>query len=369
MTIPRKVFVLLLLAFVLALASGCTGRNLTAATGWSGATLSGDLLYLGTMEGRVLALEVASLGSERWRFPKGDKDERLEPVYGPPAVTDGRVYVGTYGGKVYALDAASGNKVWEFDTGGQIVGGPAVADGLVAIGYADGLYVIDAQDGGRRCRFPAQGKIGKVWSTPAIAQGVVYFGSLDYNVYAVNLADCQERWRFPTKGAVAATPLVHQGVVYVGSFDRTFYALDDTALAEDRERKVLWTFQGAKNWFWSGVVTDGELVFVPSMDWRLYALRIRDGTLAWGSAFDAGGPILSTPTIAGSRVTVASDAGRVHVLDRRSGAEEWSYKVDAKVRAPLVAAGDRVYLSALDHSVRAVNVERGRQEWQVSTKQ
>ena len=66
----------------------------------------------------------------------------------------------------------------------------------------------------------------KIWSMPVVYEDVVYFGSLDHNVYAVSLKDTgslragDEMWRFETDGAVAATPLVMNGRVYIGSFDR-----------------------------------------------------------------------------------------------------------------------------------------------------
>ena len=54
----------------------------------------------------------------------------------------GRVYIGSGDGRLYVLDAASGKKIWEFDTGAGLTASPAVADGKVVIGAQDGrLYV------------------------------------------------------------------------------------------------------------------------------------------------------------------------------------------------------------------------------------
>jgi eukaryotic-like serine/threonine-protein kinase len=57
-------------------------------------------------------------------------------------VAGGRVYVGSSDGRLYVLDAASGKKLSEFDTGAAITASPAIAGGRVVIGSQDGrLYV------------------------------------------------------------------------------------------------------------------------------------------------------------------------------------------------------------------------------------
>jgi outer membrane protein assembly factor BamB len=58
-----------------------------------------------------------------------------------PAIAGGRVFVGSSDGKLYVLDAATGEKRWEFDAGDAITASPAVAAGRVVVGSHDGrLY-------------------------------------------------------------------------------------------------------------------------------------------------------------------------------------------------------------------------------------
>lgn len=66
----------------------------------------------------------------------------------------------------------------------------------------------------------------EVNSSPTVANGVVYVGSDDHNLYAVDASTDIERWRFPTRGFVRSTSTVANGVVYVGSFDYNLYAVD-----------------------------------------------------------------------------------------------------------------------------------------------
>ncbi|MGH9631234.1 MAG: PQQ-binding-like beta-propeller repeat protein, partial [Bryobacteraceae bacterium] len=56
-----------------------------------------------------------------------------------PAVTDGRIFFGSNDGHLYAIDAAKGTKVWEFDAGAPISASPAIAGSRIVVGSQDGV--------------------------------------------------------------------------------------------------------------------------------------------------------------------------------------------------------------------------------------
>ena len=70
---------------------------------------------------------------------------------------------------------------------------------------------------------------GHVWSSPAVVNGVVYFGSFDHNVYAVNAKDGTKIWSFSTGGDIYSSPAVVSGVAYFGSYDDNVYAVGQNA--------------------------------------------------------------------------------------------------------------------------------------------
>ena len=120
----------------------------------------------------------ASTGVELWNYLTDG------PVDSCPAVYDGILYVGSTGGNLYALNALTGSQVWVYSAKGLIFGSPAVAGGLVfdgimglsnanffALNSSTGSLVWSATTGGMR-------------SSPAIADGVVYIGSDDGDLYA-----------------------------------------------------------------------------------------------------------------------------------------------------------------------------------------
>ena len=65
-----------------------------------------------------------------------------------------------------------------------------------------------------------------VYSSPAVANGIVYVGSEDKNLYAVDAVTGKEKWRFTTGDHVFTSPTVAEGIVYVGSEDKNLYAID-----------------------------------------------------------------------------------------------------------------------------------------------
>jgi outer membrane protein assembly factor BamB len=79
------------------------------------------------------------------------------------------------------------------------------------------------------------GSLGLKWSyttesgvpsSPAVVNGVVYVGSIDNNVYALNARTGAKLWSYTTAMEVYSSPAVANGVVYVGSADNNVYALN-----------------------------------------------------------------------------------------------------------------------------------------------
>ena len=314
--------------------------------GWSGVAIENDQLYVGTQDQDVRALN-AETGQTIWEFNLRGEVEADRAVYGTPAISDGVAYVGGYDGMLYALNLANGNDLWDATVGNgeAIVGGAAVGGGLVFVGSSDGfLYAYDAEDGVFQWRFPTGNFI---WATPAVANDRVYFGSMDQKVYALDL-DGQLIWEFPTGGAVTAEPLVEDGRVYIGSFSSDFYALD----AENGN--MIWKFPDANNWYWSRAVTNGDTLFVGSTDGNLYALDAGTGRLRW--VFPTNGSIVGSPALIGDRVAVGSTDGRVRLVRQQDGLDETQCNVGADIKAPLTAQGNSLFFRSSDRSIRALEI-------------
>jgi outer membrane protein assembly factor BamB len=153
--------------------------------------------------------------------------------------------------RVYAFDAhgcgaTSCGPVWQADTGDVVYSSPAVANGVLYVGSQDQkLYAFSAA-GTTGCAAPAPGSVktctplwtatvgGSVYSSPAVANGVVYVGSDDGHLYAFDAAGqrncngspkaCNPLANVATNGPVQSSPAVESGTVFVGSADGGLYA-------------------------------------------------------------------------------------------------------------------------------------------------
>jgi outer membrane protein assembly factor BamB len=225
-------------------------------------------------------------------------------VSSPPTIVNGVVYIGGFDW-VYALNASDGNQVWrgetDYNTASSMAfaegavyysrnsglfsaeySSPAVASGVVY--FATGVVSDDASDGSLRCilgpygmaamnaitcavlwNYTAGGTV--TYSSPAIVNGVVYFGSDGGNVYALNASNGAPLWNYTTGGSVESSPAVANGVVYIGSDDNNLYALSASTGAP------LWNYTTGGSVESSPAVANG-VVYVGSDDGNVYAFGL-----------------------------------------------------------------------------------------------
>lgn len=65
----------------------------------------------------------------------------------------------------------------------------------------------------------------QVQSSPTVSGGIVYVGSNDGKLYALNATPGAKKWSYTTGGQVSSSPAFANGTVYVGSYDGYVYAL------------------------------------------------------------------------------------------------------------------------------------------------
>ena len=63
-------------------------------------------------------------------------------------------------------------------------------------------------------------------SSPSIEDGILYVGSQDKKVYAIDAWSGELIWSYPTQGTIESSPAVVNGKVSIGSDDGYVYCLD-----------------------------------------------------------------------------------------------------------------------------------------------
>ena len=201
-----------------------------------------------------------------------------------------------------------------------------------------------------------------VVNAPTVVDGVVYVGSDDNHVYALNASTGTELWRFETGDVIRSSPTVVGGAVYVGSNDNHVYALDAKTGAE------LWS-QDTGNWVQYSPVASGGIVYVRALadgDQRLHALDALSGERLWVSENPY--PYIEefALSVSGDKVYMPGEFGEFHALDASTGETVWSFGAGSGAESPPTVAEGVVYLTAVN-SAHALDEETGEAIWSYGT--
>ncbi len=294
------------------------------------------VVYIGAHDNNLYALN-AKDGSFRWKYPT----ERT--IVSSPAVADveNLVVFGSLDHLLYAVDTRTGQLSWTVPTQGPVRSSPSVAHGHAFFGSDDGnVYAVRLATGRVQWQWPGGDPIH---SRPLVTGEAIVFGQESGYVIGLDLAG-KLLWRFKAKRAVASSPIEHDGLVFFGSMDWHLYALD---LAHGWK---VWEFRTNKPVVSSPAVGDGK-VYVGSVDGTVYAVEASSGRERW--RFQTGGQVTSSPAYASDAVYFGGVDGKVYSLDARTGTLRWSYQTGGPVpSSPLVVEGV-VYIGSMDHRVYA----------------
>ncbi len=357
---------------------GCRTGVSTVPKGWSGVTIAGDILLVGSMEGKLVAANTTD-SSLLWTAPLETEESTgggfgcapastAVAIYSSPSVDGDLVYVTGYNGKIYAISSSTSLSTEkslrkkENSPPQPIVGSPIVAQGRVYVGSSDGsVYALNGVSLDSVWAKPFETG-GKIWSAPAIDGDTLYIGSFDKKLYALNATDGSKKWEFETEGTIVSTPLVYENTVYIGSFDRYLYAIDTSA------GNLKWKFL-AENWFWAKPVVYNDTIYAACLDGKVYALKADTGEKL--GEFDLGGPkiilgnikkhipVSSSPVLVGNLIIVATEDGGVYALDTDSNQQRQLVNLEEKVYAPLAASKGKVYIHTDKDALYEIDVQSG----------
>ena len=209
-----------------------TGANISSSP-----TVANGTVYFGSSDGNLYALNT-STGQLKWAFQTGGMINQSGP-----ALVNGVIYVGSRDAHLYAIDAGTGVQIWSYSTNGISLeqSSPTVANGIVYIGawYDIGtflmkgsLYAVNATTGELVWEKLQNTGIG---SSPTVAAGRLYITTDDLNLYALDAATGNTLWskQILANGASAA---VFNDIVYVGGGGTRYFYAFDAVTGEERWR-------------------------------------------------------------------------------------------------------------------------------------
>ena len=185
----------------------------------SSPTVVDGTVYVGCRDAHVYAIDAAT-GHLKWSYPTSKSW-----VNGTPAVRDGIVYVGTSdSSRFMGLDAKTGRLLFNFNAGAYLFSSAALAGDLAYVGDHNGkLFAIDAKKGTKVWEFQTEASKNDPMKvlTPE--------GSIKEDAFTPVFGDFEDMYldvsKFISIGGILSSPAVDHGVVYFGSLDGNLYAL------------------------------------------------------------------------------------------------------------------------------------------------
>ncbi len=284
----------------------------------SPALITEDAVYFGSLEGEATGPAFFAVnkgtGELIWTYRTNS-----HVFYWLPEMINGKVFFTSDDGYFTAVQAATGEKVWEFGPESRPIPEdpdcrwcalkfrtPSSQDGVIYLPSHDhNLYALDAETGKEQWRFTTN---AGVTSTPFVDGDLLYFGSLDRNIYVLNTVDGSENYRINTSNGVHAL---------LGDED-TIYALNGNLLAYDKTTgEAKWQAQPPNfDSFDNPALTD-DLIIVTTTS-AVYAYDKTSGKLVWRQD-DLEGGIFSPISVADGNVFVGSAYAHLIILDSQSG--------------------------------------------------
>ena len=253
-------------------------------------------------------------------------------------------------GFVVAWDAATGRELWRHEAA-AVETSPLLVGKLLYVGSWDGtFYALNARTGKVLWTFGASASIT---SSPAYDLGMVFAGTDDGHVFALDAVTGKLRWqtasfsRFGRREYFYATPTLAYGRVYIGNADGTLYAFGA------RSGRLLWA-RRAGTYVYTAAAAWRQRIYVGTWDGYFSAFDAATGDLVW--RHDAEGGISGAPTVMAGLVyystfgkftnshqrRVEDGPYRTYALDARTGQAVWQFP-DGQY-SPIVSDRNRVYL-------------------------
>lgn len=301
---------------------------------WGDASVDGEQLYIGSTDGYLYSVSQSD-GKLKWKYKTNDS------IYSRPLIQNNFVYILSDDGILHKLKTDTGSSVWTFDIGGtnwhrklpndekpgydSMASAPVISNGIVYVGSANGhLFAIDDHTGKESWSFKSDGPIHSI---PKVAEGMVYFGSYDRHVYALDSVSGNLKWKFDTGQLVISSPVYSNGKVMVGSRSADLFALNATTGLEE------WHYYHWGSWVESSGTVFNDLLYIGSSDDQLLkSFDPESGQLIWATNID--GSPWTTPAVTQTTVYTGGfgnanygidHRGGFYAVDRLTGNEKWRF--------------------------------------------
>jgi outer membrane protein assembly factor BamB len=245
--------------------------------------------------------------------------------------------------------------LWSYKTGRMVQSSPAVANGYLFVGSRDSqLFCLNASNGEDIWKFPFH---MEVWSSPTVYNGAVYVGADDGKLYCLNVTSGIPIWGSQIGRVVRSSPAIVDNRVYIGAWDQGIFCLNVT------DGTQIWSHKDTYRVQSSPAVSNG-IVYVAMDDYYTHAYNSTNGNEIWSRHT---GSVNSSPAIYNNCVFIGSYDGYVYSLNSTTGEQIWRYQTEGSVESSPAVAYGCVYVGSDDNYVYCLNASTGQKIWQSPT--
>jgi len=308
--------------------------------------------FVGNGNANLLAIN-ASTGEKIWNHTFS------KTCSWSPAIADGILYFGCYDQNFYALDASTGTQIWNYSVDSSapdssiICSSPTVSNGVVYAGYGQGgspnggaLIAINCTTG---CKIWNYSVPSYVLTIPAVENGIVYAGMFgfeespgenkNYEVFALNSSTGALLWTFHDETArFTSSPTVANGLVYICSLGS--YTSSKIYALDAQSGGFVWSHELEYQTSSSPAIAN-NLVYVGSGNGSIYAFDALSDTQIW--SYKTGGAVISSPAISNGVVCIGSSDGYLYAFDATTGANLWKFAANGRISASPAISNGKIY--------------------------
>jgi eukaryotic-like serine/threonine-protein kinase len=311
-----------------------------------------SLVFITSEKGIVYALD-ANTGLKKWQYAMTGTALYANSS---PTYENQIVFTNNANGLLYAIDANTGKELWKVQDKSRSLGvtpvSPLVSKGIVYSG-GNGLFAYEATTG--KSLWTADRSCN---TTPALFNDVIYLAGSN-NIYTYDAKSGAAKWD-QSFLLSSANPAVSGGLIYCATFGRVF-----SRNISDGSAK--WSFTtGSDSNNASPTIADGIAFFSASS--TLYALDANTGDLKWKQSGSYGaGPLASSPiTDSNNGLVFAASGSLLVAFDAKTGTPKWEVKAGDNLSSPCVANGI-VFVAGLDGNLYAFDSKTGAKKWTFAT--
>ena len=246
---------------------------------------------------------------------------------------------------------------WTFSTEDTVEASPAIVDGTAYVGDTNGVvYAIDLADGSDLWRFEMPAGIG-VRGSPAVDGDTVFVAN--NQLYALSRSDGNVDWTYDLVSP-AWSPVIADETLFVATNSQGIYALETNG-------ELRWRFDaGDEALLLAAPVAVGNDRVYFGTHGTAYSLDITDGGTDWTETIgNLSSPINAAPVVDGDRVYFAVGT-TLSALEATSGELIWSFEADSAVVAPPTVSNGKIFVGSQNGMLSALDPASGNQVWSAS---